>query len=639
MLFTLRSIGVFLLLLLLINPTIEKRKISTKKPTLAVVVDNSLSIQHFKKENTVTHLINQLTKNIALQDKFKLQLFQFDKTVKNLDTLNFKGVHTNIYEAITTINNLDKNQRHPIVLISDGNQTNGMAYPFVETTKNVFPVIIGDTIVKNDVSITQLNVNKYSYLKNKFPVEINVLFDGNTDANTQIRIQHKGNTVFKKNLSFSEGLQTQTITTTIASEKEGLQYYTASLTPIPDEENTENNTKTFSVDVLNKQTNVLVLASFLHPDVGMLKKAIETNKQRTVDIYQISDFKKNIDAYQLIILYQPTASFLPIFEKINNEQHNYFVVTGTKTQWNFLNEVQPNYYKNSINQTEEYGAVFNSGFLTFGQSDIGFNDFPPLKDVFGKIRINTKFDALLHQNIAGLKTTTPLLATFENGKQKSAVLFGESIWKWRTTSFVNTGSFQDFDAFLSNLIQYLATTKKRERLSLTYESLFSANSSITISAFYVDKNYVFDPRAKLHLKLINTTSNTQQNIPFSLQNNSFDVVLDDLTSGDYQFTVTVENQDIKKTGTFKITTYQIEEQFSKANTKELSLLAANTKGEVYTEATIHSLTDKLLANTTYKTIQSSKLIKQQLIDWKLLLTFVILCFSVEWLIRKYYGKI
>lgn len=638
-LFCLRFVSVFLLLLLLINPLIERREITNKKPVLSVLVDNSLSIQYFKREKEINSLFNKLKTNKALNDKFRVDFFQFGENINALDSLNFKSFQTNIYSSIRSVDNLNKDKKHPIVLLSDGNQTNGSAYQFIETNKNVFPVVIGDTITKSDVSIAQLNVNKYSYLRNKFPVEARILFDGNKKETSQFKIQHKGKTIYKKNISFPAGVSSQTITTTINSEKDGIQYYTASLSKIKGEKNVKNNTKTFSVEVLNEQTKVLLLTSFLHPDVGMFKKAIETNKQRAVDIHKVNDFKGKLADYQLVILYQPIISFSPIFEKIKKQLRNYFVVTGPKTNWNFLNEVQQNYYKNSINQSEDYGAIFNNGFLTFGQKDIAFNEFPPLKDAFGRITVNTKFDALLYQNISGIKTETPLLATFENNNHKSAVLFGEGIWKWRATSFINSNSFEDFDAFISNLIQYLATTKRRQRLTLNYEKLFSANEPISISAFYVDKNYQFDKRANLSLKLVNIETNQSQNVPFSLQRNSFEVVLDNLPSGDYEFTVSVENQSIKELGKFKITAYKIEEQFTKANTNELGLLAENTNGKLYFETQANELITNLIENQNYKTVQSSKLIKQQLIDWKLLLVLAILFLSIEWFTRKYLGKI
>ena len=638
-LFCLRAISIFLLLLLLLNPSIERRELTNEKPILSVLVDNSLSVKHFKSEKSVTDFVNQLKINSDLQKKFEVQFYKFGETIGVLDSLSFIESQTNIYTAINRVEALNKNTAAPVILISDGNQTTGNSYPFINTKKNVFPLAIGDTIPKSDVRIAQINVNKYSYLKNRFPVEVRILYDGNKNAKTQFTIQHKGKIIYRKNLELSPSKTVETISTTIASTEEGVQYYKASLTKIEREENTENNSNTFSVEVLNEQTKILVVTSVLHPDLGALKKAIETNKQRSVTISSIKNFQEKLADYQLVILYQPTVQFEAVFKTIQKENTNYFVISGLNTNWSFLNEMQSNYYKNATNQSEEFGAIFNNAFLTFGQKEISFESFPPLDDLFGNINMTSKFDALLFQNIAGYKTKTPLLATFETATQKSAVLFGEGIWKWRAASFLNTGSFQDFDAFLANLMQYLASTKKRERLSLNYDALYPANTPIAINAFYVDKNYQFDTRAKLNLKLTNTTTNVVQNVPFSLLNNSFEAILNELPSGDYRFEVTVETQEVRKLGQFKITNYQIEEQFSNANLKELKLLANNTEGKTYFLSEKTQMLNDLISDNRYKTTQKSTLVIQKLIDWKIILFLSISFFGVEWFVRKYFGKI
>ena len=639
LLFSLRTTSIFLLLLLLINPTIERLVLTNEKPILSVLVDNSVSIQYFKKENNTKELLKEIQSSNALKDKFDLQFFTFGASLNVLDSVSFLENQTNIYQSLSGVEALHKNTTAPIILLSDGNQTNGSLFPYVETNKNIFPVVIGDTIAKNDIRIAQVNVNKYSYLKNKFPVEIRVLYEGISEAKTQLTIHHKGKVVFKENITFTENKNVQTITTTITSNEEGIQYYAAEVSKIDSEENSVNNSKVFSVEVLNEQTKILLLTSVLHPDIGAFKKSIETNKQRAVVLKNIVDFTEDLNEYQLVILYQPTANFQPIFDKINKENLHYLVVSGVQTNWNFLNEMQSNYYKNPTNQSEEYGAIFNNGFLTFGQKNISFESFSPLKDVFGQVDLKSKFDALLYQNISGIETETPLLSTFENDFQKSAILFGEGIWKWRANSFMNTGSFQDFDGFMSNLIQYLASNKKRERLTIGYEKLYLANVPIVVSAFYVDKNYQFDPRAKINLKLTNTDTNVIQNIPFSLQNNSFEAVLENLPSGNYRFIVDVENQNVEKSGEFKIAEYQIEEQFTRANLKELKLLALNTKGKIYFESTSNQLIKDLVSDKRYVITQKSSIINQQLINWKFILILSIAFFATEWFIRKYFGKI
>lgn len=638
LLFGLRGLAIFLLLLLFINPTIERKEVSYKKPLLSVLVDNSRSIKFLEKETSVMKIITDFNSNPALNDKFEVAMYQFGEELTVLDTLQFFENQTNIYEAIRGVDALDKGQIGAMVLLSDGNQTKGSLYPYVATTKNSYPVVIGDTLPQIDLQISQVNVNAYSYLGNTFPIEITALYEGDKSVSSQVVIEHKGKVIAKRKVSFTADKTVQLIRTVIPAQEEGIHYYKASIGSVKNEQNRKNNSKTVSVEVLNEQTKVLLLTSVMHPDIGALKKAIETNKQRSVSIHNVEEFTGNLSDFQLVLLYQPTFEFASICKQIAKNKSSYFVITGRHTDWNFLNQVQANYTKKYTNQKEEVGAIFNNGFLTFGQKNINFESFSPLEGVFGELVIQRKMDALLYQNISGIDTEMPLLATFENGNQKSAALFGEGIWKWRATSFVNNNSFQEFDALLGNMVQYLASNTKRARLTLDYKKVYPANTSVVIAAYFVDKNYQFDPRAVLNLKLKNLDTDVTQNVPFSLKNESFEAVLENVAPGNYQFFVRVKGQKAKGMGQFRITDYQIEEQFSRADHKNLRLLAKNTKGLVYHETSYKALINDLIADTRYATIQDIRTVQKYLIEWKLLLFLTILIFTLEWFIRKYLGK-
>ena len=634
-----KSVSIFLLLLLLISPSIERTQLINEKPILSVLIDNSASIKYFKQEGKVLHLVDTYKGNKELNSKFTIDYYRFGNSLNMLDSLSFDDSETNIFKAIVGVDNLQKSKIAPVVLISDGNQTTGSLYSYIETSKNVFPIIIGDTLKQTDIRIDRLNSNKYSYLNNKFPIECSIIYEGFEAVNTEFRLYYKKKIIFKKKLSFDQNKNVETIRTHIRSNKEGVQYYTATVQPIKGEKNVANNRKTFSLEVLNQQTKILILSSIYHPDLGALKKAIETNKQRTVQIEFIKNNTSLLDDFQLVILYQPNNNFKKVFDKIKKMQRNYLVITGTQTSWGLLNSVQSNFSKKYIDQVEDYGAILNKGFLTFGQKELPFESYPPLKDVFGEIEIKTKHDALLFQNISGIETSTPLFAMFENTTQKSAVLFGENIWKWRAASFINTGSFQDFDAFISNSVQYLASTTKRDRLTIELENIYAANSPITITAFYVDKNYRFDGNVSINLKLTNTQTQVIQYVPFSLQENSFEVTLDELPAGDYNFNVSVDDQNINKTGSFKITAYKIEEQFVNADKQQLLALAQKTNGKVFHTSTNDQLIENLLHDSRYFTTQKITTVNQQLIEWEMLLLLVLILFTVEWFVRKYHGKI
>ena len=638
-LFTLKALSLFLIILLLINPKIEKTETTNVKPVLSFLIDNSKSVSFFNEDKNVEDFINKIDNNNDLNNKFDIQKFTFDNDLQVLDSITFSKNQTNISKAIIEVDNLQKDKIAPIILISDGNQTIGQDYEFINSKQPIYPIVIGDTTNYVDVKISQLNVNKYSYIKNKFPVEVILNYEGDENVTTQFSIFSKGKTVFRKRISFSPDKKSATVIANLTSTKEGIQYYTASITKLKNEKNIKNNTKSFSVEVIDEQTKIVLLTSILHPDLGALKKSIESNKQRSVEIINIDKFKKQIEDYQLVMLYQPNNKFDKIINKLKQKNSNYLLVSGSNTDWNFVNQQQLGFRKNAINQTENYGVVFNDSFLTFLQDDIGFNNYPPLKDKFGEVTISKEHQTLLYQNINGVQTQQPLLATFDINNQKSAIILGEGIWKWRAASFLNSNSFEDFDKFTGNLMQYLASNKKRNRLEVNTESIYPANSTINISAFYTDKNYQFDARANLEITITNSETKEVLKVPFSLVNNSFQTEIENLASGDYTYKVSVFGQNINKNGRFKITDYEVEEQFTNANINKLQKLADKTGGKLFYKDQIDELTKEFIENESFYTVQKSSIKQQNLIDWKWILFLVIIFLTAEWFIRKYHGKI
>ena len=639
LLFSIKVISLFLLLLLLINPKIKTSVLGNIKPTLAIVVDNSKSISFLKEEKNILNFINKLSNNKDLAYKFNFENFTFAETLAVSDSMSFIGNATNIYTAINSVNNLNNDKNAPILLFTDGNQTVGNAYEFVNSKQQIYPIVFGDTTKYKDLQVTQINVNKYSYINNKFPVEVLLNYDGQTNVKTKFSIFNAGKIVFSKNIQFSKDESSQIITTNLTSIKEGNNYYTASIQKIKEEKNTQNNSKNFSVEVINEQTKVLILSTILHPDIGAIKKAIESNKQRSVEVSIVSKFKGKLSDFQLIILYQPNELFNTFLTELQQKKSNLLIVTGTNSDWNFINKQPLGFTKNAIKEIENYNAIYNPSFLTFLQKDIGFNTFSPLKDAYGAVTFSKEHQDLLFQNINGLVTEQPLISVLETDSQKTAIIFGEGIWSWRATGFLNTNSFEEFDQFIGNLIQYVSSKKRRNRLSINSENLYPANSVVQISAFYTDKNYKFDARASLEIYITNKRTKEVTKLPFSLINNAYQTAIENLKSGEYSFKVVVLGQKITKYGSFKITEYTIEEQFTRPNVKKLKSLATNVGGKLFFKNDATPLIESLLEDKRYSTIQKSTTKEQNLIDWKWVLFFVISLFTVEWVLRKYFGKI
>ena len=138
-LFVLRTISIFLLVLLLINPTINKQEIKNIKPILSVLIDNSQSTRYFQQENNIEQTLQKIKRSKGINEKFDVQLFSFGTSLNTLDSLSFDENHTNISNALTSVNELYKNDLGVILMLTDGNQTIGNDYEFTNSKQTIFP--------------------------------------------------------------------------------------------------------------------------------------------------------------------------------------------------------------------------------------------------------------------------------------------------------------------------------------------------------------------------------------------------------------------------------------------------------------------------------------------------------------------
>ena len=83
LIFFLRFLAIFGLLVLLINPIISKNSLEITKTPLAIVVDNSSSITALKSDKKTVELYQKLISNPALKEKFQYKsVMQVPKITK-----------------------------------------------------------------------------------------------------------------------------------------------------------------------------------------------------------------------------------------------------------------------------------------------------------------------------------------------------------------------------------------------------------------------------------------------------------------------------------------------------------------------------------------------------------------------------
>ena len=633
----LRFISLFSIFLLLINPIISRKITEIKKTPLPIVVDNSKSISELKATKEAAELYLKIIENKAITEKYDVQLFSFDDEFKSLEQLDFKGNQSHIDGVANNLKQLYRSTKYPVVLFTDGNQTMGNDYVFsFQENTSVFPVVLGDTTTVFDLKINQINVNKYAFLKNKFPVEVFLQYNGNQTISTTFAIQNGSQTVYKQAVTFSKDKKAQSISVLLNADKVGIAKYKAIISSNVKEKNTVNNDKNFAVEVIDQRSEIALISAINHPDLGALKRSIETNQQRKVSIVKPNEIK-SLQGYNVLILYQPNASFQSVFEQNKAAQINTFIITGTATDFSFLNQMQEDLMFKMSAQKEDYLATYESNFNLFAQSNIGFENFPPLEHNFGTISIKSSVNTLLSARIRNVQLQNPLLTFTENGSKRNAYLLGENIWKWRLENHLTKKSFEDFDLFTDKIIQFLVTNASKKNLNVTYESFYNSGENIEIIAEYFNKNYEFDDKAQLTIQVVNSKTKAAKKYDLLKATNSFKVNLDGLEAGNYTFKVTEKQSNSSFSGSFEVLDFEIEKQFVNPDKNRLEQLASNTNGAVFYPNQIEKLILSLIENENYIPTQKETIKKTPLIDWIWLLVLVVLSLATEWFVRKYNG--
>ena len=633
----LRFLSLFGILLLLINPILTRKTLEVVKTPLPIVIDNSSSISFLKANERTLELYKKMQSNSDLQQKFDVQSYQFSDDFGPTKTFDFKGTQSNIDIVAKNLKSIYKNATYPTVLITDGNQTSGNDYVYsFDAANKVYPIIVGDTTTFLDFKINQLNVNKYAFHKNKFPVEAFLQYSGTKSITADFIISQGNSVLSKQSIAFSPAKKTATVSVLLPADKIGLQVFKATISSKEKEKNTYNNTKNFAVEVIDQKTNIAIISAINHPDLGAMKRAIESNVQRKVTIVKPNEIK-TLQDYNVLILYQPTTEFKTIFENNKVAGINTFIITGNNTDFNFLNQQQDNLNFKLSGQKEDYLSVFNGQFNLFATDNIGFENFPPLQNAFGTVTVKGAVSVLLSSKIRSIDTNSPLLAFAENQGKRAAYLLGENSWKWRLQTHVNNQSFEKYDVFIDKIIQFLASNNSKKSLVVEHESFYNSGEAIEITAQFFNKNYEFDEKARLTIAVTNTKTKQTKNYDLLKGNNSYKVNLDGLKAGSYVFTVKELNSKTTYSSSFEILDFDIEKQFVNPDVEKLTQLATQTQAKAFFPDQVDVLIKTLLENEEYKAIEKNIVTKTPLIDWIWLLVLISILLATEWFVRKYNG--
>ena len=649
-LFALRFLSLFFIGILLLGILFESFTYRKEKPILITLVDNSHSLKNYKDSAKVAQRINAFNEQLKdkFSEKFELVSYAIGDDFRQIGSFNLKDQHSNLSDGFEQIYSQYYNRNiGGIVFISDGNFNEG-PNPIYSAEKialtPIFTLGVGDTIPHKDQLIRNVTTNEIAFLKNKFPVEIDIEALKVGKRNSKVSIFHNSKMIASSTVNYENGqFDFKHVTFELEATEIGFQNYVVEVAPIAGEYTTKNNRRSFYIEVLDGRNKIVLIAGAPHPDVSALKYVLEKDENVQVESKLIGDWDKKLDKVDLVIWHEPGINFnQAVLDAIRKAGKPILFFAGPNTNGNTIAKLDIGMSIGNSNQTDDVQPGVNAGFELFElttelQNTLRF--YPPVKVKYGEIKLNPQNKVLLAQRLSDFYKKDPILYFGEKANVKYGVFLGEGIWKWKINEYSRTKSTAMFEELIQKITQFLVIKQNASSLRITLPRRFSKGEDVKIKAEFYNESLELITKPKISFTLKDERNN-KSNFEFGVSGNFYVLPLGTLKPGKYSWIASTNHNGKKhaKNGTFVVEDIEIESLETVANHGLLNQISKNSNGQFYQLANYEKLLADLEKREDIVEISYEESAFNDLLDYFWLLLLVCLTLSAEWFLRRWNGS-
>ncbi|MEZ4938098.1 MAG: hypothetical protein R2799_10955 [Crocinitomicaceae bacterium] len=644
-LIALRTLSVFLIIVLILDIFLESKKDVEMKPVIILGFDNSESIYLKDSNNLNTYLEAWRELTNQLKQNYDVISLKIGENTEDNTSLNFKDKKSNLSNFFEEIRDRYYNSNiGAIVLATDGIFNEGMNPVYTAEKLNYTPIYsigLGDTTPIKDLRITNIFHNDIAFLKNKFPLELDLNAEGLVGNSSRMVILRDGEQVFSEEIEINSESFNLTKKILLDAQKVGINKYTVSLSEIEGEEIKNNNSRTFYINVIDSRQKVLILANAPHPDVGAIKFAIENNSDMEVSSSNINDYKGNFKDFDVIVLHNLPSSSYAIPDEIVQSKKPLMILVGGQTDLNKLNRLQLGFTYTGNWNTDAVYASINQSFTAFKIDDHFnkiFRSSPPVFSRFAKVKFNGANSVFLYQKVGSIVKEEPLVFFNELNGVKKVIINADGIWKWRLNDYNENETTENFDNLIDKFIQYVAVKEDKSNFRIKTKAIYNENEDVVISAELYNDSYELVNTAAVELLLTNEAGE-RFNYALLPYEDLYKLNLGKLKKGLYQYSAKTElnGKNYTKSGQFLVKEILLEYINLQADHNILKTIAKNSGGQFIQKSKISELAELIQSDRQIGTIVYQEKSYKDIIDYKWLFVIIALCLAIEWWLRKRLG--
>lgn len=649
LLITFRAISLFIIISLLIGLTIQLTSYRYEKPLLITVFDNSQSIQNYN--NSIREIKRMKAFNEKLKsfqsEKYDQIQFTIGENLNQQSALNFNEKKSHLSLAFEEIASRYYNRNiGAIIFASDGNFNQGLNPEYTSKQLPLCPIYtigIGDTTPVKDCSIYNITSNEVAFLKNKFPLEVNVKSTLLKGKKSEIEIYHKGKKITQKSIVFSSNESFQKVNFEIDANEIGFQQYEVKIKSVAGEKNTLNNRQLFYIEVLDNRNQILIISSAPHPDITAIKSALDKLINVKVEVATFDTWKNNKSHYDLIIWHKPGTNLNHSnLLKIKQLNKPIFYFIGTETNQQEINQLELGISISSGNQSDDVQVFMenDNGIIDFSDEVLkGFDYFPPVQVHYGKVDLPSNHQVLLYQRLGGIKKNDPLLFFKNISTAKLGVFFGEGIWRWKMYEYAKTKQNDAFNEFIQKTTNYLVNKQNASALRISLPKTFNTLEEVNLKAEFYDETQALNNKAEIQFQL--TNDQKQKSVfQFAQIGDYYNLSLGKLKAGKYTWSASTlfHGKRYTKQGMFFVENKPIESFDVVSDFSGLRKISHQSKGGFYKTENMNLIIDKIEQNPDVTAMSFEELKQHSIIDeiWILIILFTLL--GTEWFLRRRFGE-
>jgi hypothetical protein len=695
----LRSLALILLLFTIIEPLFRYSYSSNVLPTVAVLVDNSLSMTLTDAAGNREAELRALLNNPALKnlsDKANVRYFTFSPSLHSMnpalqnDSLRLTGATTDIASALGQVHELALPHLQAVMLFSDGDYNDG-ANPLYEAERSpvpVFTVGIGDSSEQKDIAVEKVLTNSIAYVQSSVPADVTIKVSGFQNERTTVTLSEDGKQIAQQVLSLGNSAGNGTVEYPVhfsfTPNTAGVKKYTVRVAPLPGEVTEKNNARSFLIKVLKNKMQVIVVAAAPSADVAAVMQELHADQNIESQLFlqqtngtphnltTTKDFSSALSSTEcLILIGMPgRATSVSTLQEINNAVTArslpvFFISSRTIDvqklgQWSSFMPFLVNRNVPSPSQQDEqqiFPAIppqMQSHILVqagngAGESPQGgFQDvwskLPPVFSSYGTFVAKPEALVLATMKIQGVTLNNPLIVSRNVLRMKSFAVLGYGIWRWKLLAGASPETEKFFDDWFPAVVRWLVTREDNKRVQVVpSKEIFSQGEPIDFLGQVYNESYQPIENADLRVAVKSAAGQGQFEAALhSLGGGRYEGGLEMLPEGEYSYAASASANGAeigKDEGRFSVGEQSLEFSDTKMN-KPLLLQMASVSGGAYADA---SQFDKLV-----RTVQSRPSMKPEaqtissefeLWNKPWLLSLIVLLFGVEWFVRKRSGML